>query len=328
VGVVSDVAVLAAVGQRMAQNKGIAAKTFDALAKANVNIIAMAQGSSEYNITILVAQADVTRGLRAVHSRFFMSTTTLNVAVIGPGEVGGTLLDQLAQQRQLLVERYKLDVRVLAIASSSSALLSQTGARQCPRSAHFSSATKAHSASSSPQVCQVCQHCLPNCEPTISRLASRKSRTRSMPECAGIDLATWRKQWVDVRDDGITSTPLDHIADHLVGSSLPNTVIIDCTTAEAPAARYLDWMRRGIHIVTPNKRLGSGPLARYDRVRQFARSSYTHWYYEVPPQHLSSAFLVALACLPCAAPAIPQRWRLAWPLPVCLCTCTSPTPQT
>ena len=71
VEVIPDCAVLAAVGQRMASNRGIAAKVFDALARAGVNVKAMAQGSSEYNITILVDEAAVTRGLRAVHSRFF-----------------------------------------------------------------------------------------------------------------------------------------------------------------------------------------------------------------------------------------------------------------
>lgn len=56
VGVEKDCAVLAAVGQRMAANKGVAAKFFTALATAGVNIKAMAQGSSEYNITVLVKQ--------------------------------------------------------------------------------------------------------------------------------------------------------------------------------------------------------------------------------------------------------------------------------
>jgi hypothetical protein len=59
VELVKDCAILAAVGQRMAANKGVAAKLFDAMAQAGVNIKAMAQGSSEYNITVLVAQVKI-----------------------------------------------------------------------------------------------------------------------------------------------------------------------------------------------------------------------------------------------------------------------------
>lgn len=75
-----------------------------------------------------MSQADITKALRAVHARFFLSATTLNVAVVGPGLVGGELLDQLKEQCCKLRERYRLDVRVLAIATSSRVLLSQTGA--------------------------------------------------------------------------------------------------------------------------------------------------------------------------------------------------------
>lgn len=73
-------------------------------------------------------QADITKSLRAVHARFFLSATTLNLAIVGPGLVGGELLDQLKEQCCKLRERYRLDVRVLAIASSSKVLTSETGA--------------------------------------------------------------------------------------------------------------------------------------------------------------------------------------------------------
>lgn len=129
VELVPDCAVLAAVGQRMAENRGIAATVFSALATAGVNIKAMAQGSSEYNITVAVAQDDIRRGLRAVHSRFFLSATAVNVALVGPGQVGRELLRQLARQRGELRARFNVDVRLLAIASSRRMLLSDRGAR-------------------------------------------------------------------------------------------------------------------------------------------------------------------------------------------------------
>jgi hypothetical protein len=77
-------------------------------------------------------QEDITKALRAVHARFFLSRTTVNLALVGPGLVGGALLDQMQNQCCKLQERYKLDVRVLAIASSSKVLLSQSGTQsQC-----------------------------------------------------------------------------------------------------------------------------------------------------------------------------------------------------
>lgn len=72
-------------------------------------------------------QDDITKALCAVHARFFLSATTVNLALVGPGLVGGALLDQLQSQCCKLQQQYKLDVRVLAIASSNKILLSQSG---------------------------------------------------------------------------------------------------------------------------------------------------------------------------------------------------------
>jgi hypothetical protein len=59
---------------------------------------AIAQGSSEYNITVVLKQEDCVRALRAAHSRFFLSKTTLAVGIVGPGLIGCTLLNQLKDQ--------------------------------------------------------------------------------------------------------------------------------------------------------------------------------------------------------------------------------------
>ena len=77
--------------------------------------------------------------------------------------------------------------------------------------------------------------------------------------------------------------PVDmaRFADHLANSYIPNTVIIDATASEAPPALYLQWMQKGIHIITPNKKLGSGPLDQYLALRHFQRESYIHFFYEV-----------------------------------------------
>ena len=80
-----------------------------------------------------------------------------------------------------------------------------------------------------------------------------------------------------------SSEPVDMtvFADHLAGNYVPNSVIVDATASEAPAQMYLEWMQKGIHIITPNKKLNSGPLDQFRALKQFQRESYIHYLYEV-----------------------------------------------
>ncbi|MEM9531318.1 MAG: bifunctional aspartate kinase/homoserine dehydrogenase I [Pseudomonadota bacterium] len=114
--------VLAIVGDAMAGQPGIAARYFSALGGAGINIRAIAQGSSERNISAVIPQAQAQRGLRAVHSAFYLSAQTLSVGVVGHGNVGGALLEQLRAQVARLAEESGLDIRVRAIAGSRTML--------------------------------------------------------------------------------------------------------------------------------------------------------------------------------------------------------------
>lgn len=80
-----------------------------------------------------------------------------------------------------------------------------------------------------------------------------------------------------------SSQPADMtaFADHLKNHYVPNSVIVDSTASEVPAAHYLEWMQKGLHIITPNKKLNSGPLEQYLALRKFQRDSYIHFFYEV-----------------------------------------------
>lgn len=95
---IDDCCVLAVVGQRMANRKGMAATMMSALATANVNIKAIAQGSSEYNITVVIDQKDSKKALRSVHAKFYQSDLPLCVGLVGPGLVGSTFLEQIKDQ--------------------------------------------------------------------------------------------------------------------------------------------------------------------------------------------------------------------------------------
>ncbi|SDQ23037.1 bifunctional aspartate kinase/homoserine dehydrogenase I [Pseudoxanthomonas sp. CF125] len=121
------VSVLAAVGDGMAGQPGVAARLFESLGRARVNILAIAQGSSERNISVAIDSADATKALRAAHAGFWLSPQTFAVGVIGPGKVGAALLDQLRAAQPQLLGKANLDLRLRAIASSTKMLLDGRG---------------------------------------------------------------------------------------------------------------------------------------------------------------------------------------------------------
>ncbi len=121
--ITEDCSILAVVGDRMAGQPGVAAKFFGAVGKAGVNIRAIAQGSSERNISVVIDGAETTRALRAVHAGFYLSPQTLSIGLIGPGIVGSALLDQLAEQAARLKADFNVDLRVRGVLGSSRMLL-------------------------------------------------------------------------------------------------------------------------------------------------------------------------------------------------------------
>ena len=202
VTVSKGVAALAVVGDGMAGKPGVSAQLFDSLGRAGVNVRMIAQGASERNISVAIDAGDAPKALRAVHAGFYLSAQTISIGVIGPGNVGGSFLKQVATAREGLLQRHGIDLRVRAIAGSRMMALG---------------------------------------DPMLS-LHDPKS---------------------------LLDRPLDlnAFAAHVKSEHLPNAVIVDCSASDAVADRYADWMRRGVHIVTPNKCAGSGPLERYRDIK-------------------------------------------------------------
>ncbi len=123
VEVQSGCSIIAVVGDNMAGIPGIAAKFFGTLGSAGINVRAIAQGSSERNISAVIDLEDATRALRSVHSGFYLSAKTLSLGLVGPGHVGSALIAQLAAEVGQLRATFGLDLRVRAIATSSRMLL-------------------------------------------------------------------------------------------------------------------------------------------------------------------------------------------------------------
>ncbi len=123
----NDLSILAVVGEGMPGCVGVAGKLFSSLARAGVNVRAIAQGSSERNISAVIASSDAVKAERALHTVFFMSPQTLSLGLFGPGNIGGTLLNQLGRESERLKREFDLDLRVRGIATSKRMLLSEEG---------------------------------------------------------------------------------------------------------------------------------------------------------------------------------------------------------
>jgi aspartokinase/homoserine dehydrogenase 1 len=210
--------IVAVVGDGMAGTPGIAARFFGTLARAGINIRAIAQGSSERNISAVVDSEEATKALRAAHSGFYLSHKTISIGVIGPGTVGAALLRQIEKQSDRLAREFNLDLRVRAIARSQKMLL---GDRR-------------------------------------------------------VDISNWQEEF----DAGAVDTDLDVFEQHVNPDHLPHAVIIDCTASEFIASKYTDWLARGVHVITPNKKAFSGTGADYKALQDAADEGSSHYFYE------------------------------------------------
>ena len=115
----SDLAIIAVVGESMKNHQGLSGHMFSALGRNNVNIRAIAQGSSEKNISAVINKYDAKKALNILHEQFFEERTKqLNLFVTGVGNVGERFLAQLQQQKKFLKENLKLNIRVIGIANS------------------------------------------------------------------------------------------------------------------------------------------------------------------------------------------------------------------
>lgn len=119
VSMVTGMAIVAIVGEGMALTSGVSSTFMSAMARANVNIRLIAQGSSERQIAVVVKNKDASRALRAVHMAFTLSETTASVVVLGStGKIGSTLTRQLKDQTQMLKEELGIAASVTLAANS------------------------------------------------------------------------------------------------------------------------------------------------------------------------------------------------------------------
>jgi len=115
----SNMAIVAVVGEQMQKNPGASGMMFQALGRNNVNVTAIAQGSSELNISAVISQADLQKALNALHEAFFLSDyKVLHVFLIGVGLIGKALIKMVSNQLEKLREDNLLDIQIHGMANS------------------------------------------------------------------------------------------------------------------------------------------------------------------------------------------------------------------
>jgi bifunctional aspartokinase / homoserine dehydrogenase 1 len=123
-----DLSIVALVGDNMKNHTGISGKMFGALGRNGVNIRAIAQGSSERNISAVITSSDVKKAITVLHEEFFETTyKQLNLFLTGVGNVGSRFLAQLQKQKKYLHEHLRLQVNVIGIANSKKMLFNDEG---------------------------------------------------------------------------------------------------------------------------------------------------------------------------------------------------------
>ncbi len=120
----NNLAIIAVVGDNMKSHTGVAGKMFGSLGKNGVNIRAIAQGSSERNISAVISLNDVNKAVNVLHEAFFETGyKQVNLFIAGAGNVGGKLLAQLNQQLEFLKEHLRLNIKLVGLANSKKAIL-------------------------------------------------------------------------------------------------------------------------------------------------------------------------------------------------------------
>ncbi|NNE31756.1 MAG: bifunctional aspartate kinase/homoserine dehydrogenase I [Winogradskyella sp.] len=123
-----QLAIVAVVGDNMKNHQGISGRMFRSLGQNNVNVRAIAQGASERNISAVIAHKDIKKALTTLHNRFFeKQVKTLNLFIVGVGNVGAILLEQIKKQQDYLIENLLLNVKVVGISNSKKMIFNEDG---------------------------------------------------------------------------------------------------------------------------------------------------------------------------------------------------------
>jgi bifunctional aspartokinase / homoserine dehydrogenase 1 len=297
---IEDVALINIEGAGMIGVPGTAHRLFGALREEGISVILISQGSSEHSICCAIPAAEAERAERVVRAAFtrelddgqIQSVATSRdlaiLAVVGDGMAG---TPGVSAKVFNALGAAAVNVRAIAQGASERNISVVVEGRQATRalrathaSFYLSPNTLSIGVIGPGTVGRVLLDQLAGEQARLSRQFKLDLRVRGIMSSRrmclsdrGVDLANWRQE---VESAPQTPANLERFVEHLKVDYLPHTVIIDCSADETVAKHYRDWLAQGIHIVTPNKKANSAPMAYYDSLREARRAGGSHYLYE------------------------------------------------
>ncbi|HEY7871720.1 MAG TPA: bifunctional aspartate kinase/homoserine dehydrogenase I [Rudaea sp.] len=292
-----DLALLNVEGTGMLGVPGTAERVFAALRAARVSVVMISQGSSEHSICCVVkaAEADTARAAmegafaRELHdgqiSRIALARDISVLAAVGdrmagvPG-VAARLFDALA--------RSHVNIRAIAQGASErniSIALARDQATVALRAAHaafwLSPQTISVGLIGPGKVGAALLDQISAAAPRLRSNSGLDLRLRAILSTKYLlaDEMDLGSNWRD-RDADFVDNDIDGFLKHLVAAHLPHTVILDCSGSDAVVEHYAQWLGACIHVITPNKQAGAGPLERYRAIRAAATAGGARFRYE------------------------------------------------
>jgi aspartokinase/homoserine dehydrogenase 1 len=295
---IDPVALVNLEGAGMIGVPGTAHRLFGALRDAGISVILISQGSSEHSICFAIPAAQAQRAEEAVRRAFDaelhdgqiqhvdVARDLAILAVVGDGMAGA---HGVAAKVFNSLGDAAISVRAIAQGASErniSLVVDGKVAAKALRAVHaafyLSPNTLSIGLIGPGTVGRV----------LLAQIASQVQRLRALNldlrvrGIAGskrmilaenaIDLADWPKLLAEKGEP----TDLGKFANHCQADYIPHTAIIDCSASGEVANHYRDWLARGIHVVTPNKKANSGALPAYRALKEAARAAGTHYLYE------------------------------------------------
>jgi aspartokinase/homoserine dehydrogenase 1 len=295
---IEPVALVNLEGAGMIGVPGTAHRLFGALRDAGISVILISQGSSEHSICFAIPEAQAARAEESVRRAFDTELRDGQIqsvdvgsglsilAVVGDGMAGA---HGIAAQVFASLGRAAVNVRAIAQGASerniSVVVDGKVGAKAL-RAVHAGFYLSPHTLSIGligpgtvgrvllEQMASQLERLRGlNVDLRVRAIATSK---RMLLADGEIDLGDWTAKLAQHGEP----LDLEKFANHVQSDYIPHTVVIDCTASEAVAARYGDWLRRGLHVVTPNKKANSGPLPYYRALQEAGRAEGTHYLYE------------------------------------------------
>jgi aspartokinase/homoserine dehydrogenase 1 len=295
---VDEVALVNLEGAGMIGVPGTADRLFGTLREAGVSVTLISQGSSEHSICFAVPEASAELVKDIVEKAFAVELSQGQIqnvevtkgcgvlAVVGDGMAG---LPGVAGRFFRTLGSAGINVRAIAQGASErniSAVIDSRDMTRALRAVHGSFYLSAKTVSigliGPGSVGAALLDQMAGEAERLRETFNLDLRVRAIARSSGmllddrqIDLETWRSDL----DNGET-LDLEQFIDHVQADHLPHAVVIDCTAEQSVADRYREWLERGIHVVTPNKRAHSGPLSYYNELRGISQGGNKHFLYE------------------------------------------------